>query len=171
MRALMLSLAALVALPFASVSGTMPLDAAHWEDRNPLGGDFHGGKYECLLAGNNWNVRAKSVPVSSNVVVSAEFTPTATDGDSFKTAAVALYEAPRRMWHLALLDTPAPSIASERRYVSPSFQEPRSSLTSTVFGSSAHHVPFRSSCISKRRRLFGAGVSRRARCHIRRGAS
>ena len=109
MRSLFLLSAALVALPIASVSGTLPLDAAHWEDRNPLGGDFRGGKYECLLAGNNWNVRAKSVPVSSNVVVSAEFTPTATDGDSYKTAAVALYEAPRRMWHLALLDTPAPN--------------------------------------------------------------
>ena len=38
MRALMSSLAALVALPLASVAGTLPLDAAHWEDRNPLGG-------------------------------------------------------------------------------------------------------------------------------------
>lgn len=30
-------LASLVALPLVAVSGTLPLDAAHWEDRNLLG--------------------------------------------------------------------------------------------------------------------------------------
>ena len=99
----------MTALPSPSESKALPLDAAHWEDRNPLGGEFRDGKYECLLAGNSWNVRAKDAPVSSNITVTAEFTPTATDGDSYKTAAVALYESPRRMWHLALLDTPAPN--------------------------------------------------------------
>ena len=38
MGKLMLPLAALAASPLVAVSGTLPLDAAHWEDRNPLGG-------------------------------------------------------------------------------------------------------------------------------------
>ena len=87
-------------------SAEVPLDEAHWENGNPLGGDFVGGSYVCKYHGAQWNVPSRGLPVSSNIVFSAEFTPEGTDGSDYKTAAVALYEAPRRFWHLAFLETP-----------------------------------------------------------------
>lgn len=87
----------------------VPLDEAHWENCNPLGGDFADGRYACEYPGLQWNVAAKELPVSSNIVFSAEFTPDGAEGDPYKTAAIALYETPRRFWHLALVESPTPA--------------------------------------------------------------
>lgn len=87
-------------------SAEVPLDEAHWENVNPLGGDFTNGSYVCKYQGSQWNTPSRGLPISSNIVFSAEFTPEGVDGSDYKTAAVALYEAPRRFWHLAFLETP-----------------------------------------------------------------
>lgn len=94
---------------WAAIAGAVeiPLDDAHWENVNPLGGDFVGGEYACRYRGTQWNTPSRDLPISSNIVLTAEFTPDGTDGGDYKTAAVALYEAPKRFWHLAFLETPS----------------------------------------------------------------
>lgn len=100
---------AVVAIMSTAIAKVIPLNDDNWDNINPLGGEFKDGTYECTLHGSQWNVPAKHLPVSSNITFTVEFTPAGADGGSWKTAAIALYESPRRFWHLAFLETPAPN--------------------------------------------------------------
>ncbi|MBR3221132.1 MAG: hypothetical protein IKF72_02785 [Kiritimatiellae bacterium] len=94
---------------YASVSfaGAIPLEREAWECVNPLGGDFTNGTYVSMHSAAQGFEIAKGVPVSSNAVVEAAFTPGRADGTGFKTAGVSLYETNGRFWHLALVESPA----------------------------------------------------------------
>ena len=95
-------------LPLATAAAALPLDEALWVEVNPLGGVFTNGTYECR--GKNVQVfaRAAGFGISSNVTFSADFTPGETGGTMWKTAAIALEEAPNRYWHVALVESPPP---------------------------------------------------------------
>ena len=90
-----------------SFAGSIPLEREAWECVNPLGGDFTNGTYVSLHSAAQGFELAKGVPVSSNAVVEAAFTPGRVDGTGFKTAGVSLYETTGRFWHLALAESPA----------------------------------------------------------------
>ena len=65
-----------------------------WENMNPLGGTFVKGVYDCRNEASHSFAVSKAQPLSSNVT------------QTFKTAAVALYECPGRYWHMALVESP-----------------------------------------------------------------
>jgi len=91
----------------AAFSGEIPLEREAWECVNPLGGDFTNGTYVSLHSAAQGFELAKGVPVSSNAVIEAAFTPGRIDGTGFKTAGVSLVERTGRFWHLALAESPA----------------------------------------------------------------
>ena len=90
-----------------SFAGSIPLEREAWECVNPLGGDFTNGTYVSLHSAAQGFELAKGVPVSSNAVVEAAFTPGRVEGTGFKVAGVSLYETAGRFWHLALVESPA----------------------------------------------------------------
>ena len=91
---------------FVAAAVELPLASDAWLDMNPLGGSFTGTSYACPLDGCQAFAVSKTAPAASNIVFSATLTPSDTIGGDFKTAAISLYEAPRRYWHLALAETP-----------------------------------------------------------------
>ena len=91
----------------ASFAARVPLEREAWECVNPLGGDFTNGTYVSLHSAAQGFKIAKGVPVSSNAVVEAVFTPGRIEGSGFKVAGVSLYEMTGRFWHLALVESPA----------------------------------------------------------------
>ena len=91
---------------FAAAAVELPLKPDAWLDMNPLGGSFTGTSYTCPLDGCQAFAVSKTTPAASNIVFSATLVPSDTIGGDFKTAAISLYEAPRRYWHLALAETP-----------------------------------------------------------------
>ena len=92
---------------FASLAGSIPLEREAWECVNPLGGDFTNGMYVSLHSAAQGLELAKGIPVSSNAVVEAAFTPRRVERSGFKVAGVALYERDGRFWHLALVESPS----------------------------------------------------------------
>ena len=91
----------------AAFAAIVPLEREAWECVNPLGGDFTNGTYVSLHSAAQGFEIAKGVPVSSNAVVEAAFTPGRIEGSGFKVAGVSLYETTGRFWHLALVESPA----------------------------------------------------------------
>ena len=91
----------------SALSEVIPLEREAWECVNPLGGDFTNGTYVSLHSAAQGFEIVKGVPVSSNAVVEAAFTPGRIDGTGFKTAGVSLFEKTGRFWHLALAESPA----------------------------------------------------------------
>ena len=91
----------------AAFADIIPLEREAWECVNPLGGDFTNGTYVSLHSAAQGFEIAKGVPVSSNAVVEAAFTPGRIEGSGFKVAGVSLYETTGRFWHLALVESPA----------------------------------------------------------------
>ena len=77
-----------------------------WENMNPLGGTFVKGVYDCRNEASHSFAVSKAQPLSSNVTVTATYRPEQITGQTFKTAAVALYECPGRYWHMALVESP-----------------------------------------------------------------
>ena len=90
-----------------SFARDIPLEREAWECVNPLGGDFTNGTYVSLHSAAQGFELAKGVPVSSNAMVEAVFTPGRIDGAGFKVAGISLYETTGRFWHLALVESPA----------------------------------------------------------------
>ena len=93
-------------LAVAAVAEKVELTPEAWENRNPLGGDFTNGVYDCRNEASHSFAVSKTVPLSSNAAVSVTYTPVEIVGRNYKTAAVALYESPSRYWHLALVESP-----------------------------------------------------------------
>jgi len=107
MRKTMLGFAAATAA-LAACGNALELAPESWDDQNPFGGEYKDGAYVCATTGVQAFAVSKTVPVSSNIVFTADFTPAGADGTSHKTASVTLNESPTRYWHLALVETPPP---------------------------------------------------------------
>lgn len=99
-------LLAFAGLSLTAVASPLPMATEAWEQLNPLGGEFRDQAYVCPDVGANAFTVSKTVPVCSNIVITAELVPGATFGNNYKTAAIALVESSRRYWHLAFLETP-----------------------------------------------------------------
>ena len=87
-------------------AATLPLTPEAWDNQNPLGGTLTGTAYACPEDASQGFALSKTAPCASNIVLSATLVPRATLGGSFKTAALCLYENPKRFWHMALAETP-----------------------------------------------------------------
>ena len=70
-----------LALQVCSAFGErLALTPEAWDSLNPLGGDFTNGIYACLNEAANSFAISRTVPASSNVAVSATYTPKAFAG-------------------------------------------------------------------------------------------